>query len=152
MINLVRNKVALEEQAAQSRILEVKRDGQPNKIGIIDIPTFYIDFAALQAGDKDYRSTTRDVAKLIEDLKKENIDGLVIDLRENGGGSLREANELVGLFISRGPTVQIRDLNGRVDVLGDYNPDTTWGPFRPSTPMRMIRQAQSESTRAFIAM
>jgi carboxyl-terminal processing protease len=130
VINLVRNKVALEEQAAQSRILEVKRDGQPYKIGIIDIPTFYIDFAALQAGDKDYRSTTRDVAKLIEDLKKENIDGLVIDLRENGGGSLREANELVGLFISRGPTVQIRDLNGRVDVLGDYNPDTTWtGPL-----------------------
>ncbi|NRP28398.1 MULTISPECIES: carboxy terminal-processing peptidase [unclassified Marinobacterium] len=130
IVKLERQRVKLEEQAAKSRIMEVERDGNIYKVGIIDIPTFYIDFAALRKGDKDYRSTTRDVAVLIEDLKQQGVDALVVDLRENGGGSLREANELVGLFISRGPTVQIRDLEGRVDVLGDYNPETTWtGPL-----------------------
>ena len=130
IVSLVRNKVQLEEQAAQSRVLNVERDGRDFKLGVIEIPTFYIDFAALQNGDPNYRSTTRDVAVLIEDLKKQSIDGLIIDLRDNGGGSLREANELVGLFISRGPTVQIRDSNGRVDVLGDYDPETIWtGPL-----------------------
>lgn len=130
IVQLERNRVQLEEQAAQSRIIDIDRNGDTYRIGVIDIPTFYIDFAALRAGDKNYRSTTRDVARLIEELKEEDIDGIAIDLRENGGGSLREANELVGLFISRGPTVQIRDLEGRVDVLGDYNPATQWtGPL-----------------------
>ena len=130
VIQLERNRVELEEQAAQSRTIDIDRNGEQYRIGVIDIPTFYIDFAALRAGDKDYRSTTRDVAKLIDELQVDGIDGLVIDLRGNGGGSLREANELVGLFISRGPTVQIRDLEARVDVLGDYNPATQWtGPL-----------------------
>ena len=130
VIQLERNRVELEEQAAQSRTIDIDRNGEQYRIGVIDIPTFYIDFAALRAGDKDYRSTTRDVAKLIDELQIDGIDGLVIDLRGNGGGSLREANELVGLFISRGPTVQIRDLEARVDVLGDYNPATQWtGPL-----------------------
>lgn len=130
IVSLVRNKVQLEEQAAQSRVIRVDRNGTNYKLGVIEVPTFYIDFAALQKGDPNYRSTTRDVAVLIDELKKQDIDGLIIDLRDNGGGSLREANELVGLFISRGPTVQIRDSNGRVDVLGDYDPETAWtGPL-----------------------
>ncbi len=91
------------------------------------IPTFYIDFEALQKGDPDYKSTTRDVEKLINELREEDIDGLIVDLRNNGGGSLREANELVGLFIQRGPTVQIRDASGRVDILGDFDPKGRMG-------------------------
>lgn len=130
IVSLVRSKVQLEEQAAKSRVIRIDREGREYKMGIIEVPTFYIDFAALQQGDANYRSTTRDVAVLIEELKQQEVDGLIIDLRDNGGGSLREANELVGLFISRGPTVQIRDANGRVDVLGDYDPNTLWtGPL-----------------------
>lgn len=129
-VRLVRSKVKLEEQAAKSRVLEVEHNGEPHRLGVITIPAFYIDFAALQKGDPDYKSTTRDVRKLIEELKRENIEGLIVDLRDNGGGSLREANELVGLFISRGPTVQIRDPEGRVDILGDFDPDVAWnGPL-----------------------
>lgn len=130
IVSLVRSKVQLEEQAAQSKVIRIDRDGKNYKLGVIEVPAFYIDFAALQKGDPNYRSTTRDVAVLIEELKQQNVDGLIIDLRDNGGGSLREANELVGLFISRGPTVQIRDSNGRIDVLGDYDPETLWtGPL-----------------------
>ncbi|WP_028469941.1 carboxy terminal-processing peptidase [Neptunomonas japonica] len=129
-ISIKRNTVALEEQAAQKRILEVKHNNKDYKLGVIDIPAFYIDFAALQRGEKNYKSTTRDVEKLITELQAEAVDGLIIDLRNNGGGSLREANELVGLFIDRGPTVQIRDPNGRVDILGDFNPKIAYnGPL-----------------------
>jgi carboxyl-terminal processing protease len=78
------------------------------EIGVIELPNFYIDFKAYQNGDKDYRSSTRDVKKLVQELKQENIDGLIIDLRDNGGGSLKEADELTGLFIKTGPTVQIK--------------------------------------------
>ena len=88
--------------------------GNPRKIGIIDIPAFYLDFDAYRRGDPEFKSTTRDVARLIHELNQENIDGLVIDLRNNGGGSLREANELTGLFIEYGPTVQIRSASSRV--------------------------------------
>ncbi|WP_372741180.1 carboxy terminal-processing peptidase, partial [Neptunomonas sp.] len=129
-ISIKRNTVELEEQAAQKRILNVKHNDKDYKLGVIDIPAFYIDFAALQRGDKNYKSTTRDVENLISELQTEKIDGLIIDLRNNGGGSLREANELVGLFIDRGPTVQIRDPNGRVDILGDFNPKIAYnGPM-----------------------
>lgn len=130
VIRIERNKVKLEEQAARKRILELNRDGKEFKLGVIEIPTFYIDFEALQKGDPDYKSTTRDVEKLINELREEDIDGLIVDLRNNGGGSLREANELVGLFIQRGPTVQIRDASGRVDILGDFDPKVAWdGPM-----------------------
>ncbi|WP_020679723.1 carboxy terminal-processing peptidase [Marinobacterium rhizophilum] len=129
-VRIVRSKVKLEEQAAQKRILELDYQGQNYRLGVIEIPAFYIDFAALQNGDPNYKSTTRDVEKLIKELTEEGIQGLVIDLRDNGGGSLREANELVGLFISRGPTVQIRDPNGRIDILGDYDADVAYnGPL-----------------------
>lgn len=129
VIEIVRNQVKLEEQAAQKKVIDLKYHGQDLKLGVIEIPTFYIDFAALQNGDKDYKSTTRDVAQLIKELKAENVQGLVIDLRNNGGGSLREANEMVGLFINRGPTVQIQDANGRIDILGDRDKSVAYdGP------------------------
>jgi carboxyl-terminal processing protease len=114
IITIVRNKVKLEEQSAQKEILEIERDGHPIKVGVIDIPAFYIDFEAFRRGDKDYKSTTRDVKKLLEELESEGVDGIVVDLRNNGGGSLQEANELTGLFIEYGPTVQIRNSLRRV--------------------------------------
>ena len=130
VISIERNKVKLEEQAARKRVLELERDGKPYRLGVIEVPTFYIDFAALQSGDPNYKSTTRDVERLINELRTENVDGMVMDLRNNGGGSLREANELIGLFIQRGPTVQIRDASGRVDILGDFDPKVAWdGPL-----------------------
>lgn len=129
-IDLVREAVKLEEQSAQSRVIEVERNGDPHRVGVIDIPTFYIDFKALQQGDPEYKSTTRDVRRLIEELREEGIEGLVIDLRNNGGGSLQEANALTGLFIKAGPTVQIRSASGRVDLFNDEDGDVAWdGPL-----------------------
>ncbi len=114
VITIVRNKVKLEEQAAQKKVLEIPNGDQVLKVGVIDIPAFYIDFEAMRRGDKDYKSTTRDVKRLLQELQDEGVDGLVVDLRNNGGGSLQEANELTGLFIEYGPTVQIRHSSRRV--------------------------------------
>lgn len=112
---ITRNEVRLEEQAAQSKIIEINDlEGSPRKIGVIDVPAFYLDFDAYRRGDPDFRSTTRDVARLVEELDAAGVDGLVIDLRGNGGGSLREANELTGLFIEYGPTVQIKGTGARI--------------------------------------
>ena len=115
VVAIERNKVKLEEQAAQSEMLELEdADGEIRKIGVIEIPAFYIDFAALRRGDEDYKSTTRDVSQLIEELQSDGAEALVVDLRNNGGGSLQEANDLTGLFIEYGPTVQIRSAERRV--------------------------------------
>lgn len=128
VIQITRNKVKLEDQSAKSEIQEVDHFGSSYRIGIISIPTFYIDFQALQKGDPNYRSTTRDVRRLLETLQKEeNIDGVVIDLRDNSGGSLQEANSLVGLFIDRGPTVQIQNSRQLVDVLRDREKGIAYG-------------------------
>ena len=110
-ISIVRNEITLEEQSAQKRVLNFAQNGRNVKIGVITIPAFYIDFDAMRRGDPDYKSTTRDVQKLLSELMAEDINGVVIDLRENGGGSLQEANSLIGLFIDSGPTVQIRDAS-----------------------------------------
>src|SRR5690606_9845526 len=127
---ITRDMVKLEEQSAKKEIVEVEHEGHPLKIGIIELPTFYIDFEALQARDPNYRSSTRDVRNLLEELKAENVDGVVVDLRRNGGGSLSEANSLVGLFIRRGPTVQVRDAEGNNIVQGDPDPDIVYdGPL-----------------------
>jgi carboxyl-terminal processing protease len=120
-ITLVRNKIKLEEQAAKSHVID-KLDGMGKyRIGVVEVPTFYRDFAAEARGDEDFRSTTRDVRNLLEDLKKQHVDGIVIDLRENGGGSLSEATELTGLFIDSGPVVQIKDAFGKIEV--EQDPD-----------------------------
>lgn len=115
-IQIVRDKVKLEDQAAQSEIIFIENDGVEYKLGVIDVPAFYIDFEGQKKGDPDYKSTTRDVKKLLEELKKQNVDGVIVDLRENGGGSLQEAIELTGLFIKDGPVVQVRNSNGIVEV------------------------------------
>ena len=115
VIPIRRNEVKLEEQAAQKEVIEFTDEAdQTHRIGVIDIPAFYIDFEAYRNGDKNYRSTTRDVQKLVDELVAEGVEGLVIDLRDNGGGSLQEANQLTGLFIEYGPTVQIRSAESRV--------------------------------------
>ena len=116
IITIVRNRVVLEDQAASSDIIEVGPKSARRRIGVIDIPTFYLDFEAMHRGDENYTSTTRDVARLIMDMNKQSIDGLVIDLRDNGGGALPEAMQLVSLFIDRGPTVQVRDARGKVSA------------------------------------
>ncbi|MED5388528.1 MAG: carboxy terminal-processing peptidase [Pseudomonadota bacterium] len=129
-ITIERNKVVLEEQAAKKDIITIDRNGEAMKLGVIEIPAFYLDFAAFHRGDPNYTSTTSDVAKLLVELRKENIDGLVIDLRNNGGGSLLEVNKLVSLFINRGPTVQVRESNGRVSIEGDKFPGVLYaGPM-----------------------
>ena len=115
VVPIQRNEVKLEEQAAQKKIIEFEDEKQTkHRIGVIDIPAFYIDFEGYRRGDKNYRSTTRDVNRLINELVAEGVEGLVIDLRDNGGGSLQEANQLTGLFIEYGPTVQIRSAESRV--------------------------------------
>ena len=120
VISIERNTIKLEEQAAQSSIIELGDATIPLTIGVIDIPTFYMDFEARTRGDSDYRSTTRDVRALVEKLKSEHkLDGLIIDLRSNGGGSLSEATDLTGLFIDLGPVVQVRNSQGRVQLERD---------------------------------
>jgi carboxyl-terminal processing protease len=115
VVPIRRNEVKLEEQAAQKEIIEfTDEEDQTHRVGVIDIPAFYIDFEAYRQGDKLYRSTTRDVKKLVDELVAEGVEGIVIDLRDNGGGSLQEANQLTGLFIEYGPTVQIRSAESRV--------------------------------------
>ena len=130
MLPFVRNKVTLENQAAHKEVKTVMRGGRTLKIGVITVPGFYQDIAAQSAGDQNYRSTTRDVLKLINELKAENIDGLVLDLRGDGGGYLPEATALTGLFIDHGPVVQLKDTTGRLEVLDDPEPAAAYdGPL-----------------------
>lgn len=119
VVTLTREAVKLEEQAAKKSILNLDQDGREVKLGVIEIPAFYLDFKAYRSGDPDYKSTTRDVKRLITELQEEGVEGVVIDLRNNGGGSLQEATELTGLFIEQGPTVLVRNSDGRIDVLTD---------------------------------
>jgi carboxyl-terminal processing protease len=129
-LEFVRNKITLEAQAAHKDVKTVARNGRAYKIGVITVPGFYQDVAAQNAGDENYRSTTRDVAKLVRELKGENVDGLVLDLRGDGGGYLPEATALTGLFIDHGPVVQLRDTSGRLEVLDDPEPAPAYdGPL-----------------------
>ena len=129
-ISITRNKIKLEEQAATKDVLEIPHDNKTQKIGIVTIPTFYLDFNAFQSGEQDYRSTTRDVHKLLGELLEENIDGLVLDLRSNGGGSLIEATQLAGLFIDKGPIVQVRDSSGHIEIHKDKDDSISYaGPM-----------------------
>lgn len=130
IVELVRDKVVLEDQSAKRIIKTVTQDGKSYKIGIIQIPAFYADFKAMQARDPNYKSTTRDVKLLLDTLKQENVDAVVIDLRSNGGGSLPEAISLSGLFIKSGPVVQVRDRRNSVDIEEDDDQSVAWtGPL-----------------------
>ena len=130
ILELVRDKIKLEEQAASSKKIEIERNGQPGTVGVINVPSFYQDYDARSKGEKDYVSTTRDVKRLIEELQEDGIVGLVIDLRGNGGGHLSEATALTGLFIAEGPVVQLKDTTGRIEVLDDPEPTAVYnGPL-----------------------
>lgn len=130
-ITITRDTVKLEDSSAKSEIVEIEgEDGKTHRIGVINLPTFYIDFEALQRNQADYRSSTRDVRDLLIKLQEEEVEGVVVDLRRNGGGSLSEANSLVGLFIPRGPTVQVRDADGNNIQQGDGDGLVTYdGPL-----------------------
>lgn len=128
-VKLVRDKVKLEDQAAKSSLLEIQNNGKNFKIGVINIPKFYSDFEAQRTGEEG-KSTTKDVRKLISELQQKNIDGLIIDLRNDGGGSLTEAVELTGLFIKDGPVVQVRNSSNNVEVNKDPDPSVVYnGPL-----------------------
>ena len=124
IIVITRDKIKLEEQAAKSEIIDLENGG---KIGVIDVPAFYSDIIAQSKGEPDYRSTTRDVRKILAELKDKNLDGLLIDLRGNGGGSLAESLELTGLFIESGPIVQTRDSSGKIEINNDPDPEIAYG-------------------------
>lgn len=127
---LVREKIKLEEQRAKSEIVSINNGNKDYKIGVIDIPLFYRDFEGAQHREKEFSSTTRDVQKLITDLQASNVDGVVIDLRNNGGGSLTEAVSLTGLFINRGPVVQVKESQGEIEVQSDNDPAIAYdGPL-----------------------
>ncbi|HHV68076.1 carboxy terminal-processing peptidase [Brucella intermedia] len=130
VITLVRDKISLDKQAAKKTILPVKDGDVTRKIGVITLPAFYEDIQARRKGDKNYKSASRDVAKLIAELKQDKVDGVLVDLRNNGGGSLSEAIDLTGLFVGKGPVVQQRNANGEVKVESDNLPTPAWkGPL-----------------------
>ncbi|GAB6097680.1 carboxy terminal-processing peptidase [Desulfatiferula olefinivorans] len=130
VIRITRNTVKLEEQAAKKTVVSLEDAGKTYKIGVITIPTFYIDFNAYQSKAPDYKSTTRDVEKLLDECKAEHVDGIIVDLRENGGGALHEATSLTGLFIKTGPTVIVRSPKDNYSVYPDDNPDIAYtGPL-----------------------
>ncbi|HET8692660.1 MAG TPA: carboxy terminal-processing peptidase [Steroidobacteraceae bacterium] len=130
LVALKRSKITLESQAAKKELHTLKRGDKELKVGVISVPSFYQDFQARMKGDAEYRSTTRDVHRLIDELKAAGVDSIVMDLRGNGGGHLSEATSLVGLFVERGPVVQLRETGGRIEVLDDPEPGVAWeGPL-----------------------
>ena len=132
-VSITRDTVKLEDQSAKKEVIELSYNSADYKIGVIHLPTFYFDFEAAARGEEDFKSSTRDVRNLLEELKTEGVDGVVVDLRNNGGGSLSEVNQLVGLFIDTGATVQIRYeglRSGFVRAFGDNDPEVVYdGPL-----------------------
>jgi carboxyl-terminal processing protease len=130
LVSLVRKKITLEEQSAKKSIVSVPEGKVTRRVGVITLPTFYEDFEARRAGSADYKSATHDVARLLGELKADKVDAVLLDLRNNGGGSLNEAIELTGLFIGKGPVVQQRDARGAITVLRNTTTDIAWdGPL-----------------------
>jgi carboxyl-terminal processing protease len=125
-VTITREEVKLEEQAAKSRVIEMKRNMQIIKIGIIDLPTFYIDFNAWRNGDPNFRSSSKDVEKILKKFNDQEVDAVLIDLRGNSGGSLFEANKLTGLFVSSGATLQVKESNGAIRPWGDARAKQIW--------------------------
>ncbi|TDE16816.1 carboxy terminal-processing peptidase [Dyadobacter psychrotolerans] len=144
---LVREKIKIEEQRAKKEIVSINSNKKDYKIGVIDIPLFYRDFEGAQQREKEFSSTTRDVQKLITELQAENVDGIVIDLRNNGGGSLTEAISLTGLFINRGPVVQVKESQGEVEIQSDNDPMVAY-----SGPMAvMVNRFSASASEIFAA-
>jgi carboxyl-terminal processing protease len=144
---LTRKKVSIEEQAAKKSVIEVKAGDHTRHIGVISLPTFYQDFDARRRGDADYKSATRDVEKLLGELKQQKVDGVIVDLRNNGGGSLAEATDLTGLFIDKGPVVQVRSASGQVEEEEDPHPGMAWdGPLAV-----LVNRASASASEIFAA-
>ncbi|MCA5004066.1 carboxy terminal-processing peptidase [Sphingobacterium sp. WQ 366] len=131
IVKLTRDKIVIEEESAKKTIKTVKgEDGKNYRVGVITLPKFYIDFEAYRKRDPNYKSTTRDVRLILDTLNRENVDAVVLDLRNNGGGSLQEAIELTGLFIEKGPVVQVKDTRGQIEIHQDEDSNVAWkGPF-----------------------
>ena len=123
---LTREKVKLEEQAAKSLIVNIPNNNSNLKIGIIDLPAFYIDFNAWRDRDPNYRSSSKDVEDILKKFNKEGVDAVIVDLRGNSGGSLYEANKLTGLFVSAGPTLQVKESDGDIRPWGDARASQVW--------------------------
>ena len=126
IVSLVRKKITLETQAAQKSVLSVRTGDAVRRVGVISLPTFYQDFEARNKGEQNFKSATRDVARLLKELKKDKVDSVLVDLRNNGGGSLSEAIELTGLFVGKGPVVQQRNAQGKVSVESDERAGVVW--------------------------
>jgi carboxyl-terminal processing protease len=130
LVSLVRKTINLDEQAAKASVHSISNSGTIHRIGVISLPSFYEDFVGREKGVKDYRSAARDVARLLDGLKKDKVDGVLIDLRNDGGGSLAEAVKLTGLFIDKGPVVQQRNAGGEISVDSDTHAGVAWsGPL-----------------------
>ena len=140
IIEIIRDKVKLEEKSAQKQIIDLDRNGNIFRLGVIEIPTFYMDFEAFKNREPNYKSTTRDVRNLLKELNKENVDGIVLDLRNNGGGSLKEAINLTDLFIDPGPIVQIRNAKRMT-----FQPDRAIRRSEYSGPLIVITNRLSAS-------
>ncbi len=146
-VEIKRDTVKLEEQAAKKSVIDLTVNGHSRKIGVITLATFYHDFEGQRRGDPNYVSSTRDVARLLRELKKDGVEGVVMDMRENGGGALSEATELSGLFIDRGPVVQVRDSTGRIEVNEDTDAGAVWdGPLAV-----LVNRSSASATEIFAA-
>jgi carboxyl-terminal processing protease len=129
-ITLTRDKVKLEDRSAEGRVIKISQEDKDFHFGVIDIPSFYSDFDGKNAGEKDFKSTTNDIKKILENFYTDTLDGVIIDLRRNGGGFLNEAISLTGLFIDSGPVVQVRSTTGKVSVEWDTDPGAAYsGPL-----------------------
>ncbi len=147
-IDIVRAKITLDDSAARSEIVEYgnKSNGESFKVGYIDLPSFYMDMEAARNNAKGFRSTTRDVSRILSDFKQDAVDVVVLDLSRNGGGSLTEAINLTGLFIDRGPVVQVKDMRGRVQVYDDEKSGVAW-----SGPLVVVTSKESASASEILA-
>ncbi len=143
LVTLTREEIKLEDRAAKSKIIESK---EGNKIGIIDLPSFYIDFNAYQNRDSDYRSSSNDLEDILKDFNKKDVDALILDLRNNGGGALIEANKIVGLFVSSGPTVQVKHKSGYMQPYGSSKAKQAW-----KKPMAVLVNRYSASASEIVA-
>jgi carboxyl-terminal processing protease len=146
IVVITRDEVKLEEQAAKSEIVEISYQGVISRIGIIDLPAFYIDFKAWRESDPNFRSSSNDIAKILQDFNQKNVDGLIIDLRGNSGGSLYEANKLTGLFVAAGATVQVKESSGSIRPWGDRKAKQAW-----QKPMSVLVDRYSASASEIFA-
>ena len=142
LITLKREEIKLEDRAAKSEIVKINN----NKIGIIDLPSFYIDFNGYQKGDKDFKSSSKDVKNILQDFNSNEVDAVILDLRNNGGGALIEANRIIGLFVSSGPTVQVKQKRGYMQYYGDNNAVQEW-----SKPLIVLVNRYSASASEIVA-